>query len=171
MSSDEAVAVEVLLMGVTPHGISYRPVRADLAGSGPDDLARELAGDVALVHSTSWRFEDGVVVLTYAALPDPRPQQAAHALVDPSVVCSGDPMQPAPPVLHLPHVAAHAVRHLAYLAEHDPGIAPAQHDVALARLWGMILDMAHRIPTSTHERAHRLAAAVSEPVPQPAVAS
>jgi hypothetical protein len=49
-------------------------VSADLTGDEvPDDLAAGLEAldhPRGVLHSTSWRFDNGGVVLTYAALPD-----------------------------------------------------------------------------------------------------
>jgi hypothetical protein len=136
------VQVEVILIrhDPSPTGpLAYRVIQAPLPeGTTPDATAARLCtvtgtetgtgtgtvdlgaaigtGDpgVEVLHSTSWRHEPTRgVVLTYAALPDPRPDLPATALHTPSVVCSGDPLRPAPDVLHDHHIAAHAVRHLA----------------------------------------------------------
>jgi hypothetical protein len=72
----------------------------------------------------------------------------------PSVVCSGDPLRPAPDVLHDHHVVAHAVRHLVYLVDDDPGIATAAQDPDLAPLWQVMRDAADEMPTDRHDRAH-----------------
>jgi hypothetical protein len=160
--------------------LAYRYQIATLpAGDTPDQLARHLAGGVGephpkesagavrggircggvrVVHSTSWRYDPTAgVVLTYAALPDPDPAACAQLLLEPSVVCSGDPLAPAPPLLHDHHVAAHAVRHLADLAERDPAVAATTADPDLTDLWAAILATAARTPTGTHAQAHRSA--------------
>lgn len=73
------VHVDVLILrlvepGGSRSGLGYRTVRSPLGtGEPPDDAALRVAGQVSICHSTSWRHEAGVVVLTYAALPDPRP--------------------------------------------------------------------------------------------------
>jgi hypothetical protein len=115
--------------------LAYRLVQSPLLeGAFPDDaaaaLCQSLGGDtgkpaVEVLHSTSWRHDPAQgVVLTYAALPDPRPDLPAAALHAPSVVCSGDALRPTPDILHDHHIAAHAVRHLSYLVDHDPGMPP-----------------------------------------------
>ncbi|HVP68038.1 MAG TPA: hypothetical protein VMT17_12315 [Anaeromyxobacteraceae bacterium] len=67
------VGVEVFavaLTGGTGETLAYaRGVGELVRGANPDDRAREiaasLAGAVALIHSTSWRWEpDGRIVLT-----------------------------------------------------------------------------------------------------------
>ncbi|MGD9529963.1 hypothetical protein [Pseudonocardia sp.] len=113
------------------------------AGSVP------VAGPATVCHSTSWRHEAGTVVLTYAALPDPRPGLPAATLDAPAVLCSEDPLRPAPAGLHGHHVVAHAVRHLAYLAAHDPVVARA---AAADRtgVWRAVLHGAAGMPVGTH---------------------
>jgi len=63
--------VEVLLLSERDGVLHYRAQRAPLPPDWhPDDLAFCLAGmamcdRTALLHSTSWRYEDGAVVLTF----------------------------------------------------------------------------------------------------------
>lgn len=115
------VAVEVVALRCADGALAYRVVRTLLPrGEHPDAIARGLVGFEAgepsgVLHSTSWRCEDGIVVLTYVACPD-RSAAPADALVPP-LLAQGTPTQPAPPELDMPQVAAHAVRHLAFLAE------------------------------------------------------
>ena len=126
------VLVEVLLLRHDPaEGFAYRRLITALAGRArPDDTARRLAllaedDDAHLVHSTSWRAtDDGRIVLTYLVHPDPAPNLPGIPLPDPHAVArSPKPGHPAPPDLHPRHVAAHAVRHLAFLARTDPVVA------------------------------------------------
>lgn len=166
---EHAVLVEVLLLRADQGALLYRVVRAPLpAGATPDEAAREHAGgDVDVLHSTSWRHQDGRIVLTYAALPDPRPDRPATALWQPAIMSSGDPRVPTPPGLHLHHVAAHAVRHLAELAGRDPAVVTAAGDSADQDLWAAVAAAAARIPTGTHALAHRAAAAAYRPPAPP----
>ncbi|MFJ6463782.1 hypothetical protein ACIQM0_22595 [Streptomyces sp. NPDC091387] len=126
------VMIEALLLRHdAAHGFAYRSRTTPLERhTNPDHTARRLAGlrdddDRHLVHSTSWRAtEDGHIVLTYLIHPDPDPAQPAHALADPHAIAHGTrPAHPAPPALALEHVAAHAVRHLAFLGRTDPTVA------------------------------------------------
>lgn len=151
----------------SPTRISYRlSARGLVDGETAADAAAALAGltdverprrpVVDVLHSTSWRQEpEGTVVLSYAALPDPHPQLAATPLTGPAIVCSGDPLRPAPDGLHAHHVAAHAVRHLADLAGRDPAIAAvaAAADGSPA-LWQALIAVAASVPTGTHSAAH-----------------
>jgi hypothetical protein len=157
-----AVAVEVVTLTCPSAAqLGYR-VRAAALGGGetPDDAARRLAPASALevLHSTSWRFEAGRVVLTYAAVPAaPAPHADVIPLQEPSVLSSGDPLVPAPPALHLHHVVAHAVRHLAQLAEHDPGVRAAAARSEVPEVWSAITEAAREMPTGTHAATHRAA--------------
>jgi predicted PurR-regulated permease PerM len=123
------VLVEVILLSAEPEQpgqLRYRSESAVLT-AGPDDLAASLAEldhPHAILHSTSWRFADDVVVLTYAALPDPDPHLPTRPVPLGQVVTSGDPEEPDPQP-DLDNVAAHACRHLAFLMKTDSAVAEA----------------------------------------------
>lgn len=156
------VDVEVVLLGLDrDRRLGWRALRAPLDGSHPDDAALALAGDVGPVcHSTSWRVDGDVVVLTYAVLHG-GPVPDAEPLERPSVVCSTDALRPTPAVLHGHHVAAHAVRHLSDLLLRDPVVAQALADEpALAQA---LHDAARAMPVAPHDDAHRLAAQAHQP--------
>ena len=166
------VEIEVVLLSIdVQRRLSYRTRTQPLtAGTAPDEAALELAGPAgreagAVSHSTSWRCPDpGRLVLTYAVLPDPEPAGAA-ALVAPSIVCSGDPLRPTPPDLHGHHVAAHAVRHLAYLAGTDPAVTAATREHP--ELWLAIGAAAAEVPVAEHGDAHALARTRRPPATAP----
>jgi len=163
------VQVEVIFLRHAPaerNGLAYRVARSSLPdGATPDATAAALCHRVGapdltveVLHSTSWRHHLAHgVILTYAALPDPRPDLPGSALHAPSVVCSGDPLRPTPDVLHDHHVAAHAVRHLTYLLDHDPGIAATAGHAHLDALWGAMRAAASIMPTGPHAQTHRAA--------------
>ncbi|TFI19918.1 hypothetical protein [Streptomyces sp. 4R-3d] len=126
------VLVETLLLRHdAAEGFAYRRLITALGrGARPDGAARRLAGlsegdERHLVHSTSWRAtDDGSIVLTYLVHPDPAPGLPATPLPDPrALACSPKAGHPSPPDLKPHHVAAHAVRHLAFLARTDPVVA------------------------------------------------
>jgi hypothetical protein len=155
-----SVVVEVLLLRLEQDRIAYRSGRTTAApGADLDAVALALAGleDDAVLHSTSWRREDDRLVVTYAALPDPRPDLPAEPLVAPAVVAGSTPLAPSPEQLHEHHVAAHAVRHLADLAVRDGVVAAAaaRHPA----LWAAVAATAARTPTGTHDETHALAQA------------
>ncbi|WP_433235988.1 hypothetical protein [Actinomadura nitritigenes] len=122
-----AVVVEVLAFRVTGEdGLAFRTLARELEGGRhPDALARDLLDlhrdTVAhLLHSTSWRHEpDGRIVLTYACCPDPRPDLSAVPLHDRALARGAGPASPSPDEVQVAHVAAHAVRHLAFLWHTD----------------------------------------------------
>lgn len=94
-----AVEVEVVLFHQRGAELRYRFARRALTdGDSPDDLALRIASIAGpgACHSTSWRFDTGSVVLTYAVVPDPHPTLPTIALRAPAVVCSGDALRPAP---------------------------------------------------------------------------
>ncbi|MGX6604532.1 hypothetical protein ACWKSP_20720 [Micromonosporaceae bacterium Da 78-11] len=128
-----AVAVETLLLGVHDGHLTYRIAQRDLSDSEhPDAAALRLAGfpadrpdDGRMLHSTSWRFSAGQIVLTYAALPDQEPSTAS--VLEPSTcpAVSANLLTPSPPAVAEADVVAHACRHLAFLHHTDPAIAAA----------------------------------------------
>ena len=157
------VVVEVVLLRLHGDGaLAHRHVSAVApAGTDLDDHALALAGplaDDAVLHSTSWRQDGDRLVLTYAALPDPDPVAPAQPLLTPSIVAGSTSLRPSPEVLHEHHVAAHAVRHLADLAERDPVVTAAAAQDPL--LWAAVARTARRPPTGTHDAAHALAESV-----------
>jgi len=127
------VLVEVYLLRCAPGGLlAYRREEGLLgAGEAPDAAATRVGTGrdgqpgppPAVLHSTSWRhLDDGTIVLTYAALPDPQPGRPAVAIRDRTVAASGDPARPSPPVVRHEQVAVHAARHLALIAGTDPAV-------------------------------------------------
>lgn len=127
-----AVLVEVLLLRHDPaEGFGYRRVLTALdQRARPDGTARSLAlldpdDDRSLVHSTSWRVtDDGEIILTYLVHPDPDPDQPGKHLSDPrGIARATGPGHPTPAELSVDQVAAHAIRHLAFLGRTDPGVA------------------------------------------------
>jgi hypothetical protein len=134
------VDVEVLVLRLLSADVlGHRWVRGPLpAHSSPDGRAVELVGcSSGLCHSTSWRQDrPGLLVLTYAAVPDPCSHAAAAPFRLPLVVTGGGALHPRPAEVDAGHVAAHAVRHLADLAQRDPVVREvAQAD---APLWSAV---------------------------------
>lgn len=136
------VIVEVIALSESDGSLRYRVRRAALdEGLHPDDLAIRLSGlslctPGALLHSTSWRYDTGTLVLTYAALPDPNPDQAAAQVAADAMVIARNPLVPSPPRIDVDAVAAHACRHLALLVTTDPVVADAA--TYLPQLWQLI---------------------------------
>ncbi len=81
------------------------------------------------VHSTSWRFERGRLVVTYlAVLDDSDPTvEGFHATeVRRRELARGTAFDP-PPTIEIDHVVEHALRHLAWLSRDDPVISDLLH--------------------------------------------
>ncbi len=128
LSIDGSTVVEVFRLGVRGAHLTYRVSEHRLDGDvHPDVLARRLAGSgqIDVLHSTSWRFAAGRIVLTYVALPDPDPREAVPLAPNTDVATGEDPLSPSPVTVELDAVAAHACRHLAFLRHTDPVIAAA----------------------------------------------
>lgn len=140
-SQARTISVEVVLLSERDGVLRYR-VRRDVLEDGvhPDDLAFGLAGLTlctpgGLLHSTSWRYESGSVVLTYAALPDLWPQATRRVEVD-AMAVAASPLMPSPCTVDIDAVAAHACRHLALLLTTDPVAVEAA--VAAPAIWTLI---------------------------------
>lgn len=122
------VAVEVIVLRATAAGPAYRRRVAALVPDGdPDRAAAALVGGpVSVLHSTSWRSDPAWgLLLTYAALPDPRTEDAAVPLGNTAIATGRDSNRPTPATVTVDQVAAHAVRHLALLRHTDPVVAAA----------------------------------------------
>ncbi|WP_238011702.1 hypothetical protein KZZ52_46050 [Dactylosporangium sp. AC04546] len=161
MWRDAPVRVEVLIVGARDAAVYYRRACAPLPrDTHPDAVAADLAAAPAgspvggarrdgpqpgwappaltILHSTSWRFEAGGVVLTYAAVLDGAPTADFVPLASRTVIGSGDPAAPSPAAVPVDAVAVHALRHLAWLRERDEVAAAAL--VSVPALWAALDD-------------------------------
>lgn len=125
MSLGLGAVVEVVLLSAHECGLRFRVRRTDQGSRVPDAVAADLAdlatlgwADPALLHSTSWRYERGRIVLTYVALPD-LADAATTAPVPRRAPVSLDPLRPSSVTVEPADVAAHACRHLAFLGRTD----------------------------------------------------
>ena len=93
-----------------------------------------LGGAVEVLHSTSWRWSDGAVVLTFVAViaPGAVGGMAAEPVVRTELARGG--ATAAPDSIGGAQVLEHALRHLAWLFEDDAEVA-----AALAEGWGHAL--------------------------------
>jgi hypothetical protein len=81
------------------------------------------------VHSTSWRFEQGRLVVTYLAVldgPAPSVKGFSASEVRRRELARGSASEP-PPAIEIDHVVEHALRHLAWLGRDDPVIRDLLH--------------------------------------------
>jgi hypothetical protein len=84
-----------------------------------------------VVHSTSWRHEEGRVILTYVAVVKPPAVLPADSLVELRIgrtaLARGDAMS-APKSIGVEAVLEHALRHLSWLVKDDPAITAVLAD-------------------------------------------
>jgi hypothetical protein len=93
--------------------------RACPSGIDPDDIAAEgmealfpgLAAETVVLHSTSWRYENGVLALTYLGYSDQLSSDALPLTLAREAKPNGDDAT---------SVVAHAIRHLAFLTRTEP---------------------------------------------------
>jgi hypothetical protein len=134
-----AQTLEILAVGIRGNDVFWlKPVHAESLRVGlppsakPGDVVVEVMKGYPLVprvvHSTSWRYEDGRVILTYVAVVDPPGELPSHSLVLLPVaraeIARGDAMGP-PKAIGVTAVLEHALRHLSWLVRDDPAIAAA----------------------------------------------
>jgi hypothetical protein len=123
------VVVEVLVLQAQGGELRYRSARQPL-GSPPDPeaAAKAMCGSALppdLLHSTSWREEDDAIILTFVAVTAKQVNGFAHPVG--AEAAAGAASEPEPDLLTLDEVAAHACRHLAFLASTDKEVAAALH--------------------------------------------
>jgi hypothetical protein len=144
------VTVELLLLGARDGELTYRRLAVPLPrGVEPDALARETLGGRlgpgSVLHSTSWRFERGELVITFAVAPDPDPATGGGLLADTvadTVAQGADGRHPSAEADHA-EVAAHACRHLAFLRATDATVAEASR--AQPTVWRLISAFTPRV--------------------------
>ena len=121
------VLAEVIFARIAGRDLRFQVARFDLAASrDPDVSAREFADTrlrvpdaLRVVHSTSWRYERGRIVLSYLVYSDRitfrgRSQRARlDALPSPEAPADGARDRDRA-------VASHALRHLAFLVAQEP---------------------------------------------------
>jgi hypothetical protein len=134
-----AQTLEILAVGVRGSEVFWlKPVHADSLRIGlppsakPGEVVVEVMKGYPLVprvvHSTSWRYEEGRVILTYVAVVEPPGELPSGSLVSLPIaraeIARGDAMGP-PKAIGVDAVLEHALRHLSWLVHDDPAIAAA----------------------------------------------
>lgn len=134
-----AQTLEVLPVGLREDGLFWlKPVNAESLRVGLPRAAKP--GDVVLgvlrwyplaprvVHSTSWRYEEDRVILTYVAVVEPPARLPPDSLVIFPIgrvdLARGEALAP-PTAIGVAQVVEHALRHLAWLVRDDPAISAA----------------------------------------------
>jgi hypothetical protein len=131
-----AQTLEVLPVGLDQDGLFWmKPIHADSlrVGLGPSAKPHETVIEVlawyplepVVVHSTSWRHEEGRVILTYIAVVTPPAVMPPDSLVKLRIgraeLARGEAMA-APKSIGVDAVIEHALRHLSWLVEDDPAV-------------------------------------------------
>ena len=134
-----AQTLEVLPVMLEPRGLFWlKPVHAESlrVGLGPKQKPHEAVIEVLawyplepiVVHSTSWRHEEGRVILTYVAAVTPPSNIPSDSLVMLPVaraeLARGEAMA-APKKIGVDSVLEHALRHLSWLVRDDPAVMQA----------------------------------------------
>jgi len=127
----------------------------------PDTRTRELAakaaGEVVLIHSTSWRWEpDGTIVLTYVAwAKDGTIASGATALPRLAPLGPTDPLHPRPAQIRELDPLAHGLRHLAFLLRQsaDGKVAAALGPRSAAMLKKLEPEVAGKLESAPAEGA------------------
>lgn len=134
-----AQTLEVLPVGLRDGRLFWmKPVHADSLRVGLPTTAKPAAVvldvlkwyplEPVVVHSTSWRHEEGRVILTYIAAVTPPRKLPADSLVELPVrraeLARGEAMA-APESIAVEAVLEHALRHLSWLVKDDPAVMRA----------------------------------------------
>lgn len=126
---------EVVLFSVSNGELHARSFFVEnFRGTAPDEAVREAMGwndgqrpEGAVLHSTSWRYDNVVnaLLLTWAVFPDPAPSPSYTEKV--VVYRNDEDADPTRPAVAPEEVASigHAARHMAFLIAEDPQIAKA----------------------------------------------
>ena len=124
VSADE-MRYSISKIAHTKSGDPMETARSKLAARFPEISLRR-----AIVHSTSWRYDDETIVLTFLAYSDEIPLDGlarSLALDEAEDLANDDEGQAS--------IAAHAIRHLAFLVATEPKeFVPKIRKSALARI-------------------------------------
>jgi len=131
-----AQTLEVLPVGLRGERLFWmKPIHADSlrVGLTPSAKPADTVLDVlnwyplvpVVVHSTSWRQEEGRIILTYVAVIAPPEKLPPDSLVETPVrraeLARGEAMA-APQAIGIEAVLEHALRHLSWLVKDDPAV-------------------------------------------------
>lgn len=134
--------LELFLCGLAGEDtVLFLRTARDITGrrDDPDRLLPQLLSDLKIgsgtgetcAHSTSWRFDDGAIVLTYLALTPISTLAGTPAkLLCPAAIAptgASGPLRPRPESIAETQVLVHGLGHLRYLAEQraEPCISAA----------------------------------------------
>ena len=128
--------LEVLPVGLDETGLFWmKPIHADSLRVGLSatakphstvlDVLKWYPLEPVVVHSTSWRHEDGRVILTYVAViaaPATLPPDSLLKLPIRRAELARGSATAAPQAIGVEAVLEHAMRHLSWLVKDDPAV-------------------------------------------------
>ena len=91
-------------------------------------IVRDVVGEPLLVHSTSWRQEQGAVVLSFIVVIDARLVGSMESLPVVRSDLARGTATAAPRAIATASVVEHGLRHMAWLAKEDPIVAAELSD-------------------------------------------
>jgi len=114
--------------------------KAELASHFPDLWLRK-----AIVHSTSWRYDEETLLLTFLAYSDDLPTDGLPLSLPLRTVSDLANDAPKPS-----SIAAHAIRHLAFLVATEPReFVPKLRDAVVTKLGEIAPDVSRRLGRAT----------------------
>jgi hypothetical protein len=131
-----AQTLEVLPVGIDEYGLFWmKPIHADSlrvglgASAKPHETVIQMLAwyplEPVVVHSTSWRHEEGRVILTYVAVITPPaalpPDSLVKVRIGRAELARGEAMA-APESISVDAVIEHALRHLSWLVKDDSAV-------------------------------------------------
>ena len=125
------------------------------AGEHPLDTVRRILegalDDVLLVHSTSWRYANGPVVLTFVVVIEPSAIGATDAVPVDRAALARSSSHAAPETIGHLQVVEHGLRHLAWLVKEDDVVRATLDDAWHMALADYVPEPFRQLETSTAE--------------------
>lgn len=130
------IKLEIFFTKLLEDKIVYHKHIVNITGAqeNPDDVILKLVGDETnetpnmignkfVIHSTSWRYENNEIVLTYIVYSDsvdfsnhPTKELLTKDFI---IAKSNDSKRPSPSIIKEENVLSHAIRHLGFLIKTD----------------------------------------------------
>jgi hypothetical protein len=137
---DDDVRYLITRAGHSKTGDPMATAKAEVASRFPDLWLRK-----AIVHSTSWRYDEDTLLLTFLAYSDDLPTEGLPLSLP--LRATSDLANDAPKPSS---VAAHAIRHLSFLVATEPReFAPKLRPAVMTRLRNVAPDVSRRLGTAT----------------------
>lgn len=111
LTGPSGVAPWMLELGWTEHPVEF-----------VGRMVRDMLGEPLLVHSTSWRWDRGAVILSFIVVVDQGTLAASASVPVSRFALARSEAVSAPQLIAHGQVLEHALRHLAWLALDDPAV-------------------------------------------------